>query len=297
MAIDGTKIIDSDSGYDIYSSVVDRYRNGEDIELIRSEILLEEKNFCTNELYTEIYWTSFAYSLWKIGYLTENIKKKALEIINDGASILWAEYIDEKARKSRQKHLEKLAVQLKNENLKPIKPYKPRKTPLVPHFEVGDVLAVKMEQGYGACFVFMIDQTPRKIEYHLIPTRIFQDNIPTMEEVLTSTIAIAKTIIMPTNGQISNEDLREILNSSAVATTKKIIGICTDCWFSHKDLKEILSSFTKLGKVTFEDECKLCLLSPAKSLDDIYKQITREPSVRGFYLNDVYKIIKNIIEK
>lgn len=269
MAIDGTKIIDSDTGYDIYNAVIDRYRNGEDIELIRSEILLEEKNFCTNELYTEIYWTALAFSLWKIGYLTNDIKEKALEIIRSGASDIWIKYIDEKAQKNRQRQLEKLALQLQSENLKPIKPYKPRKTPIIPLFEEGDVLAVKMEQGYGACFVFCIEQTLRKIEYHLIPTRILQDTIPTMEEVV----------------------------NSKIATTKKVMGISTDCWFSHKDLKEILPAFTKIGKVEFEKECELWLLSSAKNLEDIYNQITREPRVWGFYLNDVYKIIKNILEE
>lgn len=269
MAIDGTKIIDSDSGYDIYNAVVERYRNGEDIENIRCEILSWENDFCTNDLYTEIYWTALAYSLWKIGHLTEDIKEKALKIIRSGASDIWIEYIDAKAKKSRQKHLEKLALQLQSENLKPIKPYKPRKTPLIPLFEEGDVLAVKMEQGYGACFVFSIEQTPRKIEYHLICTRILQENIPTMDEVL----------------------------NSKIATTKKTTGISTDCWFSHKDLKEIVNSFTKIGKVQFEDECKLWYLSPAKNLDDIYKEIKGEPSVWGFYLSDVFNIVKNILEE
>lgn len=269
MAIDGTKIIDSDTGHDIYNEVVERYRNGEEIELIRSEILSEEKDFCINELYTEIYWTSFAYALWKIGNLTEEIKQRTLEIVKSGASPLWGEYIDEKAKKSRQKHLDKLALQLESENLKPIKPYKPRETPLVPLFEVGDVLAVKIKEGYGACFVFLIDQTPRKIEYHLIPTRILQENSPTMEEVV----------------------------NSKIATTKRNRGISADCWFSHKDLKEVLPAFTKIGKVQFEEDCNLWLLSPAKNLEDIYEQITREPRVWGFYLSDTYHIIKNIIEE
>lgn len=269
MAIDGTKIIDSDTGHDIYNAVVERYRNGEEIEVICSEILLEEKNFCTNELYAEIYWTSFAYSLWKIGHLTVEIKKKALEIINAGASPLWGEYIDEKAKKSRQKQLDKLALQLESENLKPIKPYKPRKIPLVPLFEVGDVLAVKMKEGYGACFVFLVDETPRKIEYHLIPTRILQKKLPSMEEVV----------------------------NSEIATTKKSRGISADCWFSHKNLKEILPAFTKIGKVTFEEDCNLWLLSSAKNLEDIYNQITREPRVWDFYLSDTYHIIKDILEE
>lgn len=266
MAIDGTKIIDSDDGHDIYNFVVDRYRNAENIEIIRDEILSEEKSFCTNELYQEIYWTALAYSLWKIGHLTDEIKNRTLDIISRGASKIWAQYIDEKAQKSRQKHLEKLALQLKSTNPKPLKPYKPRKSTLIPLFETGDVLAVKLNQGYGACFVFDVDQTARKIEYHLICTRILQDTMPTFDEIL----------------------------SSKIATTKKASGISTDCWFSHKNLSEILSAFTKIGKVEFKKECELWLLSPAKNLDDIYNQITREPRVWGFYLSDTYKIIKNI---
>ena len=32
MAIDGVKIIDSDSSYDIYNNITERYKDGEDIE-------------------------------------------------------------------------------------------------------------------------------------------------------------------------------------------------------------------------------------------------------------------------
>ena len=54
MAIDGVKIIDSDDGYDIYNTVVDRYKNGEDVEKIIEDVLNDEKNFCTGGFYTEI---------------------------------------------------------------------------------------------------------------------------------------------------------------------------------------------------------------------------------------------------
>ena len=269
MAIDGIKIIDSDSGYDVYNAVVERYRNGENIEQIRQEILAEAENFSVNELYAEIYWTALAFSLWKIGHLTDEVKEKTLEIICNGASEIWTEYIDEKARKNRQKHLDKLAIQIQSDNPKPIKPYKPLKTPRKPYFEVGDMLAVKLEQGYGACFVFSIDESPRKIEYHLICTRLLQDKMPTFDEVF----------------------------NSKIATTKKALYLNTNCWFNHKDLGEILPAFTKIGKVEFESDCKLWLLSPAKNIEDIYKQITRDRKVFGFYLSDVYLIIKNIIEE
>ena len=35
MAIDGVKIIDSDDAYDIYNDIVERYKDGTDVELIK----------------------------------------------------------------------------------------------------------------------------------------------------------------------------------------------------------------------------------------------------------------------
>ena len=105
MAIDGVKIIDSDDGHDIYNLIVERYRDGISIDTIVSEILAEEQNFCTDEFYTEIYWTAVAYSLWKIGHLPQDIKEKALDIIAKGAHEFWLE-IDSKALKQRQKVLD-----------------------------------------------------------------------------------------------------------------------------------------------------------------------------------------------
>lgn len=137
MAIDGVKIIDSDDGHDIYDLIVERYRDGTSIDTIVSEILGEEQNFCTDEFYTEIYWTAVAYSLWKIGYLPQDIKEKVLDIIAKGAHEFWLE-IDSKALKQRQKVLEKLAAQLQSENPKPLKVRK-SKTKREPHFKVGDV--------------------------------------------------------------------------------------------------------------------------------------------------------------
>ena len=159
MAIDGVKIIDSDDGYDIYNSIVERYKDGENIDKIIDDILKDETNYCTNTFYTEIYWTAVAYSLWKVGHLPEEIKEKALKIIAKGVDKFWLE-IDSKAQAGRQKVLDKLAVKFENE--------------------------------YGIIFVSDIDQTPRKLEYHLACTRLLQKDKPTMDDFLNSRIACKK---------------------------------------------------------------------------------------------------------
>lgn len=190
MAIDGVKIIDSDDAYDIYNDIVERYKDGIDVELIKREWLDEEANFCIDELYTEIYWTSLAYALWKIGHLDEDIKNKAMEIISKGASKLWNE-IDERAVKARQKALNKLALQIQSENPRPIKKPKPQKR-REPYFELGDVISIKFEDKYGICFVSDLEVRPRKIEYHIACARTLQDFEPTIDDFVNSSIAYKK---------------------------------------------------------------------------------------------------------
>ena len=89
MAIDGVKIIDSDQAYDIYNEVVGRYRDGEQVANIIKDILDTEKDDCQTDFFTEIYWTAFAYSLLKIGHLTDDIRDKTLEIIKKGPDPFW----------------------------------------------------------------------------------------------------------------------------------------------------------------------------------------------------------------
>lgn len=62
---------------DIYNTIVERYKDGENVDKIIEDVLNDEKNFCTDGFYTEIYWTAFAYSLWKIGHLLEDMENRA----------------------------------------------------------------------------------------------------------------------------------------------------------------------------------------------------------------------------
>jgi len=268
MAIDGVKIIDSDSGYDIYNNITERYKDGEDIEKIRQDWLNEEANFCIDELFAEIYWTAFAYSLWKIGYPKDEVRTKALQLIEQGATPLWNE-IDSKAQKQRQKALDKLKLQLQEDNPKPL--VKPAlKKPKTPYFEVGDVLAVTISERYGICFVSAVEVTPRKIEYHLAPTRYLAPAYPTMTDFLQSELACGK----------SNQDF----------------ALKTDCWFNHKDLGAILPSLQKIGAVQLKPY-SLWTLSPAHSIEDIYEKIIEDKKYFGGKLKKVEELIDTIKEQ
>lgn len=265
MAIDGVKILDSDGAYDIYNYVVDNFKDGKNINKIIADILEDKEKYCTNEFYTEIYWTALAYSLWKIGHLPNEVKDKALEIVQKGANEFWLE-IDRKSLSKRQEVLNKLAVQLQNKNPKPIKVPK-AKTKSTPYFSKGDVLVVRFEDQYGVVFVSAIDDSPRKIEYHLACTRILQKKKPILNDFLNSQIAYDK--------QDSSYWLR------------------TDCWFTHEALGLLLDNLEKIGQVKLEDYI-LGVLSPASTLDDIYNEITRNTEIRQLKLKDTYSLVKEL---
>ena len=263
MAIDGVKIIESDTAFDIYNYVTESYKDGLSADKIIEKILADEKDYCIDDFYSEIYWTALAYSLWKIGHLPGDIKKKALEIIEKGANELWLE-IDEKALKQRQKNLDKLAVQLETENPKPIKVLK-SKAKRKPYFKTGDVLAIKFDDEYGICFISSVDEGPRRLEYNLACTRLLQKEKPSIDDFLSSKIACGK------------QDTSYCLK--------------TDCWFNHKDLGQLIDRFEKIGRVELEDYV-LGTLSPASTLDDIYNQITLNKKTWNLKFKDTRELIK-----
>ena len=263
MAIDGVKIIDSDTACDIYNYVTESYKDGLSSDKIIEKILADEKDYCIDDFYSEIYWTALAYSLWKIGHLPGDIKKKALEIIEKGANEFWIE-IDGKALKQRQKNLDKLAVQLETENPKPIKVPK-SKIIRKPYFKTGDVLAIKFDDEYGVCFVSSVDEGPRKLEYNLACTRLLQKEKPSIDDFLSSKIACGKQ------------------NTSYC--------LKTDCWFNHKDLGQLIDRFEKIGRVELEDYV-LGTLTPASTLDDIYNQITLNKKTWNLKFKDTRELIK-----
>ncbi|OOH92401.1 hypothetical protein BMT54_00410 [Pasteurellaceae bacterium 15-036681] len=264
MAIDGVKIIDSDTGYDVYNYVIENYKDGVSADKIIAAMLADEGIYCINDFYTEIYWTALAYSLWKIGHLPNEIKDKALIIIEKGADEFWAE-IDSKAPKQRQKALDKLAVQLKSKNLKPVKVPKGKKK-RAPYFNAGDVLAIKFGNEYGVCFVSSVDESPRRLEYNLACSRLLQTEKPNIDNFL----------------------------NSQIACTKQNTSYClqTDCWFNHKDLGLLLDKFEKIGQVELEDYM-LGKLSPASTLEDIYDEITRNKKTWNLRFKDIWCLIKN----
>lgn len=279
MAIDDINIIDSDSAHDIYISITEDWKEGKAFDEILQEALALETSFCGDdeipEVFTEIYWTALAYSLWKIGHLPDDIYQKVATIIEQGASEQWAIVYDEKAVKLRQKALDKLLKKIQTPNPRPLKQrppkiLKPATTP--PYFNIGDVVVIKypddFHQGYyGAFLVVDIEQSARKKEYHFAVTRYFEREVPSLTDVLMSDILF--------RGQL---------------------GFASSCWITHKDLKILLPYFTKIANVELITH-RMGAFSPANHLEDFYQYVDKNDPSYGGKTKQVVDVIKSIVEE
>lgn len=130
-----------------------------------------------------------------------------------------------------------------------------------------DSKALKQKGEYGLVFVSMVEQSPRKLEYHLACTRLLQTKKPTIDDFLTSQI-------------------------SCKMDNKKF-ALDTDCWFNHKDLGQLLENIEKIGQVKLIP-FSLWMLAPAHNLEDIYEEITRDKGSSGLRFIETYKLVDDI---
>ncbi|WLF84373.1 hypothetical protein [Moraxella sp. ZY210820] len=279
MAIDGINIIDSDSAHDVYISITDDWKEGKAFDEILQEALALQTSFCDDdeipEVFTEIYWTALAYSLWKISHLPDDIYQKVATIIEQGASEQWAIVFDEKAVKLRQKALDKLLKKIQTPNTRPLKQrspkiLKPATTP--PYFNIGDVVVIQypddFQQGYyGVFLVVDIEQSARKKEYHFAVTRYFEREVPSLTDVLMSDILF--------RGQL---------------------GFASSCWIAHKELKTLLPYFTKIANVELITH-RMGVFSPANHLEDFYQYVDKNDPSYGGKTKQVVDVIKSIVEE
>lgn len=140
MGVWGVAILSNDIAEDIkfiYKDLLgDGYSNEEASQVIIQEFL--------NELDAEeisIFWLSFALIQWKLGRLQENVKNKALEIIDSGVELEnWNE--DLKLKKKRETVLLKLKQQL---NLpQPVAKKIPKRFVADTTFKAGDAISYQL---------------------------------------------------------------------------------------------------------------------------------------------------------
>lgn len=257
MAIDGIKIIDSDSAYDIYNEIMDMYHYGENIDAIKAKISGWEKELCFNDIEKEIYFTTYALAMWEIGALEESLLNKVREIVTKWASAQWNK-IEKDARDKRQKELEKLLLKIEqsNEKIKKRKNYKPI-TDLI--FQPNDVLVFKLnDDTYSATILVETFQDRGQLYYQFTEVILKMKSKPTIENVMSSKVF-----------------------------ARKGIGFDHDKTISHKNFLKFSNEFEKIGSIENEKGRKVGGMSPVCTFEEFIDDRNR----RGGSPNKVYNLI------
>lgn len=253
MAIDGTKIIDSDLAHDIYSKFMDLYDAGFDINDIRKDID-KYRTYDLDEEEYEIFITVYCLALWEIGYMDSDIFKELVDTICKGAGVKeWLEESKE-ASEQRQKELTKLVKKLSNSkiNLRRRKKYR-----FVTNFIFSEndvVIFQANDQKYRASILAEIKQYRGSCSYHFTALDYIDTEFPNIAKLLNSNILI-----------------REIGSGYSREETKKRQPEVEELWenknhqyfiglvyhsIEHKDLLRFRDKFIKIGQIVIKEQFK-----------------------------------------
>ncbi len=191
MAIDGTKILESDFAIDIQNQIFDLYdKKKSEIEI--EKFIISEKQKINNSIDYEIFITTCCLSLWKIGLLKSENINELKKIIEKGADNFWLENFDNQILEKRNNELKSLLNKISKTNLKIRKRKKYNKIDNK-LFIKGDVISVNFGDTFGCLIFEKFYQHKEDAYYSFVPTNYRQNYEPTIDELLISEIPITKT--------------------------------------------------------------------------------------------------------
>ncbi|SKA47702.1 hypothetical protein SAMN04488128_10923 [Chitinophaga eiseniae] len=182
MAIDGVKIIDSDTAHDVYGGFMDMYDGGEELSVVEATFPLENEEYSQDALDYELYVTACGLALWETGLMDENKLAFIRSVIDKGAFIkAWDPNGPD--GKARQKELDRYWKKISQPNPKIRARKKYRKVTRF-YFQPYDLLAFQLDNGYYmAALCAEIFQQRGVCEYMLVPTTYYGEALPAVEDL------------------------------------------------------------------------------------------------------------------
>jgi hypothetical protein len=257
MAIDGTKIIDSDLGHDVYSEFMDLYDADFEVATIRKSID-KYRNYGLDEVEYEIFMTVYCLALWEIGHLDADMFKELNDLINEGKSIeFWSEddeYLGQKVGKQREQELKKLVKKLSQPKTNPRKRKKYRRVTRLVFSENDVVVFQAKDRKYRAAIIAEISQHRGQCSYHFAPLDFIDLKIPDIEKLTGSNIVVSRIGC----GYDDAEIIRMQPGVDKLWTSENyhfIIGLVYH-GIEHKDLLRFKDKFTKIGQIEIKAHFK-----------------------------------------
>lgn len=233
MALDGVKIIDSDSAHDVYHLFMDLYDAGESIEIIKNTV--EQLQTDNDDVDDEIFIAAYALALWEVGQLDEATLSQVAFAVQQGAFANYLTHSEDAPSegRKRQQVLNRFWDKINQPNLRPRK-RKLYKTQTKFVFDEGDVLSFQMPDGtYRATILLIVSQHRGRCSYEFAMPTYTASSKATLDDVHNG--EIMGSIIEPANRVGFN-----------------VIGI------SHKDLLAIADKFERIGHLEINKAAQCC---------------------------------------
>lgn len=293
MATDGVKIIDSDTAYDTYWNIMDLYDSAATSEKIRMQIPFPQPDYYDDFDY-EIFTTAYAFAMWEIGFITEDIVQEVKKVIHKGACVkIWTEEHDAKSGKKRQKELDKLWNKVTSENAKVRKRKKYKQIDKF-LFDINDVLAFQLSDKYIHVTILLnVTQYRGKCSYKFGKILFKSQTLPTIEEVMDSKIVgrkipstfgmdITSILAMGFEELQKHGGFEEVLKRESERTGSYEISMSMT-GIDHRELLNFTDKFIKIGNLNLKDVCKkLGSLSHAVT----FEELTRDFKDLDSYIRD-----------
>ena len=114
MGVFGVKIYEDDIALDVKEEYLEKLRKGIEDKTALKEIIKEYKDYISDIDEGPVFWIALADTMWKVGRLTEKVKREALNAI-DKNLIRWKKETNEKEYKLREKELLKFKDKINTE--------------------------------------------------------------------------------------------------------------------------------------------------------------------------------------
>lgn len=117
MGIWGVRLYQNDVALDTKEEYIQLLRDGNSDEEALKKVVDKNKEIINDEIDGPVFWLALAETMWKMGRLTEEVKQKALKVIEDGEDIKnWKELAEFPEQiKTRQNELNRIKEKLNKE--------------------------------------------------------------------------------------------------------------------------------------------------------------------------------------
>ncbi|WP_276481720.1 hypothetical protein [Paraflavitalea pollutisoli] len=308
MATDGVKIIDGDTAHDIYWGIMDMYDNDEPLESIRYTFPFPGDDHF-DAFHYEVYVTAYAFALWEIGGVTDDVVAEVQAVIKAGACVAeWTAHYGEEAGKARQAELDNLWTQITQPN-PAIRPRKRYELVTNLHFQPDDLLVFQLpgKSSYAATVLLEVHQYRGECSYRFGIISLAGEAKPDMKTIYEGGL-VGRKIPFGLGGDLQHfmamgmeEIMRQggiqaIMQREAERTGSFKIGVSMVA-VSHNDLASFKHELQKIGTLRLKEEYRsIGSMGVGSSLEDFSAHFAGESALVQAQDNTLFRISDAVVQ-